>query len=114
MALMASHDSLMAREDRLYALKAEITAARSPAATPYLRGLAAADAAMMDWMHRYRAPDSTAAPATRVAYFQQQQRVLAGVRRQFGATMDSAALFISQHPAAAPPARRAADPASPK
>ena len=114
MVLMARHDSLMAREDQLYALKAQLTAAHSPTAAPYLRGLAAADAAMMDWMHRYRAPDSTATPAARLAYFQQQQRVLAGVRRQFGATMDSAALFISRHPAAAPLARPAAAPASPK
>ena len=114
MALMARHDSLMAREDQLYSLKAEITAAHSPAAAPYLRGLAAADAAMMDWMHRYRAPDTTAAAAARLAYFGQQQRVLAGVSRQFGATMDSAALFISRHPAAASPARPAGGPASPK
>ena len=103
-AVMARHDSLMAQMDQLYALKAKINAARSPAAGPYLRGLAAADAAMMDWMHQYRAPDTTAAPATRLAYFQQQQQVLAGVRQQFRATIDSASLFIGQHPAPATPA----------
>ena len=99
MALMVRHDSLMAQLDQLFALKAKITAAHSPAAGPYLRGLAAADAAMLGWMHRYRAPDSTAAPAARLAYFRQQQRVLAGVSRQFRATMDSASLFIRQRPA---------------
>ncbi len=102
-AVLVRHDSLMARMDQLYSLKGKITAARSPAAGPYLRGLAAADAAMMDWMHQYRAPDTTAAPATRLAYFQQQQQVLAGVSQQFQATIDSATLFINQLPAAAAP-----------
>ncbi|WP_156175925.1 hypothetical protein [Hymenobacter terrenus] len=110
MALMARHDSLMAKEDELFALKSKIAATHSPAAGPYLRGIAAADAAMMSWMHQYRAPDTTAAPAARLAYFQQQQQVLARVSQQFRATMDSAALFISQHPATAAPGT----PASPK
>lgn len=100
MALMARHDSLMAQEDQLFALKAKIGTAHAPTAGPYLRGIAAADAAMMDWMHQYHAPDSMAPVAQRLTYFRQQQRVLAGVKRQFRATMDSAALFISQHPAA--------------
>ena len=99
MALMARHDSLMAQMDQLFALKAKIAAAHAPAAGPYLRGLAAADAAMMGWMHQYRAPDTTAAAAARLAYFQQQQQVLAKVSRQFRATMDSASLFIKQLPA---------------
>ncbi|MBF9237361.1 hypothetical protein I2I05_08115 [Hymenobacter sp. BT683] len=100
MAVMARHDSLMAKMDQLYSLKAKINAAKAPASGPYLRGLAAADAAMMDWMHQYRAPDSTATPSARLAYFQQQQQVLAGVSRQFRATIDSATLFIQQLPAA--------------
>ena len=100
MALMARHDSLMAKMDQLYSLKATINKAHSPAAGPYLRGLAAADAAMMDWMHQYHAPDTTAAPAARLAYFQQQQQVLAGVSQQFRATIDSATLFIRQLPTA--------------
>jgi hypothetical protein len=98
MNLMAVHDSLMVQEDQLFSLKAQIQAANSPAAAPYLRGLAAADAAMSSWMHQYKAPDTTATPTARLAYFQQQQQVLAGVSRQFRATMDSAAVFISQHP----------------
>ena len=99
MVLMARHDSLMAQMDQLFALKAKVTAAHAPAAGPYLRGLAAADAAMLGWMHQYRAPDTTAAAAARLAYFQQQQQVLAKVSRQFRATMDSASLFIKQLPA---------------
>ena len=102
MALMARHDSLMSQMDQLFALKSRISATHAPTAGPYLRGLAAADNAMMGWMHRYHAPDSTTAPAARLAYFQQQQQVLAGVRARFRATMDSAALFIQQHPAAKP------------
>lgn len=102
--LMARHDSLMAQMDQLLALKARIAAAHSPTAGPYLRGLTAADAAMMGWMHQYRAPDTTAAPAARLAYFQQQQQVLADVRQQFRATIDSAAGFIRLLPAATTPA----------
>ena len=105
--VMARHDSLMAKMEQLYSLKAEINAAHSPAAGPYLRGLAAADAAMMDWMHQYRAPDSTdstAVPTARLAYFRQQQQILSGVSRQFRATIDSATLFTRQLPAAKAPA----------
>ena len=103
-ALMARHDSLMATSDQLLTLKAKIAALHAPAAGPYLRGLAAADAAMMGWMHQYRAPDTTAAPAARLAYFQRQQQVLAGVSRQFRATIDSASLFIGQQRPASPAA----------
>ena len=104
MALMARHDSLMAQEDALFALKSTIVKAHSPAAGPYLRGLAAADAAMFGWMHQYHTPDSAATPAARLAYFQQQQQVLAGVSKQFRATMDSAALFIRKLPSPPAPA----------
>ena len=103
MALMARHDSLMAKTDQIFSFRAKIAATHSPAAGPYLRGLAAADAAMSDWMHKYHAPDSTIAAAARLAYFQQQQQVLARVSRQYRATLDSAALFIRQHPAPAKP-----------
>ena len=104
MALMARHDSLMAKEDQLFSLKAKIAAAHSPAAGPYLRGLAAADAAMMDWMHQYQAPDSATALTARLAYFRQQQAVLAKVSQRFRATIDSATLFINKLPAVATPA----------
>jgi hypothetical protein len=106
---MTRHDSLMAKMDQLYSLKAKISAARAAGAGPYLRGLAAADAAMMDWMHHYHAPDTTVAPAARLAYFQQQQQVLAEVSRQFRATIDSATLFLQQLP---PPTTPGAGPSS--
>ena len=105
-SLMARHDSLMAQMDQLYSLKAKLSKAPAAAAGPYLRGLTAADAAMMDWMHRYHAPDTTVAPATRLAYFRQQQQVLAQVNRQFQATIDSATLFLQQLPSASAPAAR--------
>ena len=104
MALMARHDSLMAKTDQIFTFRAKIAATHAPTAGPYLRGLAAADAAMADWMHRYHTPDSTTAAPARLAYFRQQQQVLAGVSRQYRATLDSAALFIAQHPAPAKPA----------
>ncbi len=104
---MARHDSLMVRMDELYRLKGLIINAKAPGAGPYLRGLAAADAAMMDWMHQYRATDSTATPAARLAYFQQQQRLLARVSQQFRATIDSATLFTNSQPVLASPSESA-------
>ena len=100
MALMARHDSLMAQTDQLYTLKGKLSGYHTEAAAPYIHGLLAADAAMMAWMHQYKAPDSTVASATRLAYFQEQQQVLAGVRRQFRTALDSARQFTTQHPAA--------------
>ena len=99
MALMAAHDSLMFQTDELMALKGKLAGDRSAAPAPYLHGLAAADNAMMAWMHQYKAPDSTATPAGRLAYFQQQQQ-LAVVRRLFRSSLDSATKFQAQHPAA--------------
>jgi uncharacterized protein involved in copper resistance len=95
-SLMARHDSLMAQMDQLYSLKAKLSKAAVPTA----------DAAMMDWMHQYRAPDTTVASATRLAYFRQQQQVLNQVNRQFQATIDSATLFLKQLPPAPAPAAR--------
>jgi uncharacterized protein involved in copper resistance len=112
-ALMDHHDSLMAKMDHLYVLKSKISAAKAPNAGPYLRGLAAADVAMMNWMHQYRAPDTTVAPTARLAYFRQQQQVLNSVSQQFRATIDSASMFINQLPASASTAAPVA-PASPQ
>ena len=99
-ALMATHDSLMFRTDELMSLKGKLAGFHSKASAPYIHGLAAADNAMMAWMHQYKAPDSTSTPAVRLAYFQQQQQVLAGVRRLFRSSLDSATKFNAQHPAA--------------
>ncbi|MBJ6109942.1 hypothetical protein JAO73_13045 [Hymenobacter sp. BT523] len=108
MALMNRHDSLMAETSKLYEYKAKLSGYHTEAAAPYIHGLLAADAAMMDWMHQYKAPDTTAAPAARVAYFRQQQEILAGVSRQYRATLDSAQRFTTEHPAAGdvPPASK--------
>ena len=108
MALMARHDSLMVKTDQIFSFRAKIAATHSPGANSYLRGLAAADAAMASWMHQYHAPDSTTAPAARLAYFEQQQQVLARVSRKYRATLDSAALFIKQHPTPAKSAEKGA------
>lgn len=108
MALMDRHDSLMAQTSQLYEFKARLVSYHSQAAAPYIHGLLAADAAMMGWMHQYKAPDTTAAPAARLAYFRQQQQVLAAVQRQYKATLDSATRFTTAHPAAGavPPASK--------
>ncbi|MET4072829.1 hypothetical protein [Hymenobacter sp. UYCo722] len=100
MALMATHDSLMFQTDELMALKGKLSGYHSEAPAPYIHGLAAADNAMMAWMHQYKASDSAATPASRLAYLQQQQQVLAGVRRLFRSSLDSATKFQAQHPAA--------------
>ena len=97
---MATHDSLMFQTDELFALKAQLVGYHTEAAAPYIHGLLAADHAMMAWMHQYKAPDSTAVPATRLAYFEQQQLVLAGVRHHYRAALDSAKRFHTEHPAA--------------
>ena len=100
MALMNQHDSLMAQTAQLYVLKSKLSGYHSEAAAPYIHGLLAADAAMMGWMHGYKAPDTTAAPASRLTYFRQQQQVLGAVRRQYRATLDSSIRFTTQHPPA--------------
>ncbi|WP_460619874.1 hypothetical protein [Hymenobacter ruber] len=100
MALMNQHDSLMAQTSQLYELKAKLSGYHSEAPAPYIHGLLAVDKAMMSWMHQYKAPDTTAAPATRLAYFQQQKLILDAVQRQYKATIDSATRFHTEHPAA--------------
>ena len=100
MALMATHDSLMFRTDELMAAKGKLAGYHSEAPAPYIHGLAAADNAMMAWMHQYKAPDSTATPEARLTYFEQQQQQLATVRRLFRSSLDSATQFQAQHPAA--------------
>ncbi|WP_201981982.1 hypothetical protein [Hymenobacter rubidus] len=99
MALLNQHDSLMARTQQLYMYKSKLAGYHTEAAAPYIHGLLAADGAMLAWMHQYKAPDTTAAPATRLAYFQQQRRVLDAVSQQFSSSIDSATRFTAAHPA---------------
>ncbi len=100
MALLNKHDSLMAQTAQLYEFKSKLSGYHTEAAAPYIHGLLAADAAMMSWMHQYKAPDSTAAPAARLAYYAEQQRILRQVQQQYRATLDSATRFTTQHPPA--------------
>jgi len=100
MALISKHDSLMAQTDQLLKFKSKLSGYHSEAAAPYIHGLQAADDAMMDWMHQYKASDNTATPEARLAYFQQQQQILNALQRQFRATLDSATRFTTQHPPA--------------
>jgi hypothetical protein len=100
MALMSRHDSLMDQTAKLYEFKSKLSGYHTEAAAPYIHGLLAADGAMRAWMYQYKAPDTTAAPATRLAYYQQQQQKLDAVHRQYQTTLDSATRFTTEHPAA--------------
>ena len=96
--LMDRHDSVMAQAGRLFELREQIATAKPANAAPYLRGLQAADGAMMAWMHAYHAPDSMAPAPQRLAYFQQQQQKLAAVEKRMHGTIDSAAALLKQAP----------------
>jgi hypothetical protein len=100
MALLNKHDSVMAQNPQLYELKSKLSGYHTEAAAPYIHGLLAAKGAMMGWMHQYKASDSTATPAARLAYFQEQHRILTRVQQQYRATLDSATQFTTQHPPA--------------
>ncbi len=88
--LIERHDSLMALAGRLQTLKEQL--APRPNAAPYLRGLAAADQAMMTWMNRY-APDTTRPAAAQLAYLRAQQAQLAAVETRMHTALDSARAF---------------------
>jgi hypothetical protein len=95
--LMDRHDTLMVRMGRLYELRQQLAAPSlkaDPRTAPTVRRLLAADAAMMNWMHQYQAPDTTAAPAQRLAYFQAQSQQLAAVEKQMQGTIDSATALV--------------------
>ena len=100
--LMAHHDRAMTQTEQLFELKAKLTAGKLPAATttPIVAKMQAADQAMMNWMHHYQAPDSTAPAAQRLPYLQDQQRQLAGVERRLRGAIDSATATLHQVPAA--------------
>ena len=111
--LMAHHDRAMGQTEQLFELKAKLTAAKAPATAPVLAKMQAAEQGMMNWMHHYQAPDSTAPAAQRLTYLQDQQRQLAGVERRLRGALDSATAALHQLPAAGvtPPAAPAAAPA---
>ena len=95
--LMDRHDTLMARTARLYELRQKLATPplkADPRSATAVHGLLAADAAMMDWMHHYQAPDTTAPAAQRLAYFQTQSQQLASVEKQMQGTIDSATALV--------------------
>ncbi len=89
-SLLAHHDVAMGQTEQLFALKAQLTAAKVPARAPVLARMQAADRAMMTWMHQYQAPDSTAPAAQRLAYLKGQQQQLDGIEQQLRVAIDSA------------------------
>jgi hypothetical protein len=99
--LMAHHDRAMAQTEQLFELKAKLTAAKAPAATaPVVAKMQAAEQGMMNWMHHYQAPDSTAPASQRLTYLKEQQQQLAGVERRLRGALDSANATLHQLPAA--------------
>ncbi|AMJ65271.1 hypothetical protein [Hymenobacter sp. PAMC 26628] len=105
--LMDRHDSVMAQAGRLFELRQQIATAKPANAGPYVRGLQAADNAMMAWMHGYHAPDTATTPApARLAYIQQQQAKLQAVEKQMRGTIDSAAALLKQAPGTPAPATK--------
>ncbi|SHJ26197.1 hypothetical protein SAMN02745146_2661 [Hymenobacter daecheongensis DSM 21074] len=98
-SLLASHDTLMARMDELYDLRQKLRAAPAVdtvAAGRQRRALLAADAAMMDWMHRYQRPADSVAAARKLAYFAAQQRRIDSVAHLMTSSLDSARLVLGQ------------------
>jgi hypothetical protein len=96
-AVMAQHDSLMARMDESMAYQGKLKKADPAASAPYLRGLQAADKAMMDWMYAYKATDTLSTAAQRLAYLQQQKQILDKVNEQQHNSLDSAQAFLGSH-----------------
>lgn len=88
--LMARHDVTMGQTEQLFALKAQLTAAKVPASAPVVARMQTADRAMMTWMHTYHAPDSTAPAPQRLAYLKDQQQQLSGIEQQLRMAIDSA------------------------
>ncbi|TDN40425.1 hypothetical protein E4631_11170 [Hymenobacter sp. UV11] len=88
--LMARHDVAMGQTEQLFALKAQLTAAKVPASAPVVARMQTADRAMMTWMHSYHAPDSTAPAPQRVAYLKDQQQQLNSIEQQLRVAIDSA------------------------
>ncbi|MFD2784365.1 hypothetical protein [Hymenobacter rubripertinctus] len=101
--VLASHDSLMARMDRLYELRqqlARVPATDSVAAGRHRRALLGAESGMMFWMHHYRRPADTVAAPRRRAYYAAQQQRIDSVRRLFQRSQDSARQLLGATPAA--------------
>lgn len=104
-AVLARHDELMAQMDQLTILRQQLQQTPGPdttAASRQRRALLAADAAMMDWMHRYRKPADTVAVARRLSYFAAQQHTMDSVATLFRTSQDSARLLLKAAGATTP------------
>ena len=88
--LMDQHERTMGQTEQLFALKAQLTAAKTSANAPVLSQMQTADHAMMEWMHQYQPPDSTAPAPQRLTYLQDQEKQLNGIEQQLRAAIDSA------------------------
>ncbi|MCB2379507.1 hypothetical protein LGH70_18060 [Hymenobacter sp. BT635] len=98
-AVLASHDTLMARMGELYDLRQKLQKAALPdtaLAGRQRRNLLTADAAMMGWMHQYRKPADSVATPTQLAYFAAQQLKIDSVGRLMRQNLDSAKLVLQQ------------------
>lgn len=111
-SLMNHHELAMQQTEQLFALKAQLTAAKVPASAPIQAKMQAADRAMMTWMHQYQAPDSTAPAPQRLAYLQDQKKQLSGIEQQLKTALDSAQATLGRAtaPKAAAPAPAATQP----
>jgi len=105
-AMLASHDTLMARMDELYDLRQKL---QSPALKDTTtvgrrrRALLTADAAMMDWMHQYHRPADSVALPRKLAYFSAQQRKIDSVAQLMTLSIDSARITLGLAAAAPKP-----------
>ncbi|RYU81251.1 hypothetical protein [Hymenobacter persicinus] len=96
-AVLASHDTLMARMDELYDLRQQLQKVNLPdTALTARRGraLLAADAAMMDWMHQYHRPADSVVVPRKLAYFAAQQRKIDSVAQLMTLSLDSARQLV--------------------
>ncbi|GAA3994194.1 hypothetical protein GCM10022408_00540 [Hymenobacter fastidiosus] len=105
-AVLASHDTLMARMDELYDLRQKLQGAPgvdTVTAGRHRRALLTADAAMMDWMHHYQRPADSIAGPRKLAYFAVQQLKIDSVARLMTRSLDSARLVLQQAAASPKP-----------
>jgi hypothetical protein len=102
--VMQHHDALMSRMDALYTERQRLQGQLSSLDTTRVTGrgaartlwrrihaLVQADAAMMDWMHRYKEPDTTRLSAHQYAdFWADQARQLNALDQRMTAALDSA------------------------
>jgi len=92
-AVMTRHNAVMGQMDQLYTTRQELQRAALPdtaASGRQRRALLGAEAAMMDWMHQYRAPADSVPHDQKMRYFEQQQHKIDSVAVLTTTTLDSA------------------------